>query len=449
MHVVKEVNIFIMLLGDTTQRQQLLQNTTHRPASSDSTQSIDNAYSLEHLFTALRRRIRRIVQTYNATSFYHALKMCARIFRSYASYNLNIIDEFARLLNKTTRDNKKLLTFIDQFRLQLSELRHCHSTFEAELLVTTLAIDFHENDSEQQRKHNLPSATGKFSPRSRFSKFRVQHIRQAIELKTQLKQTNEHLQTLLFDEFNANLSDLWDESEKYISTSIPFHDHHMSYVLRLIPDIALKFEYALQLCAKIFDLETTMLENIPPINQNNFPKTPPTMMTLTPRLDFNPQIQDIPQQHNPQIQNLPQQHNQQIHNVPQQHNQQIQNVPQQHNQQIQNVPQQHNPQIQNVPQQHNQHIQNVPQQHNQQIQNVPQQHNQHIQNVPQQHNQHIQNVPQQHNQHIQNVPQQRNRKKTKPKKKSRKPAPFFSADVTSASSVSSVTKFTNINQSPM
>jgi len=299
MRVIKEVYIlFIVLLGDKNQRQKFLQNTSHRAQSSDSTQSIDNAYSLEHLFTALRRRIRRIVQNYNATTFYHALKICARIFRSYASYNLNTIDEFARLLNKSTRDNKKILTFIDQFRFQLSELRHCHSTFEAELLVTTLAMDFHENDSEQQLNQSLLLSTGKFSPRSRFSKLRVQHIRQAIELKTQLKQTNEYLQILLYDEFNANLSNLWDESEKYVSTIIPFHDYHMAYVLRLLPDIVLKFEYALQLCTKLFDLETTMIENSPQINQKQFSKTSPTMMTLTPRSDYNQQVQDVSQQRN-------------------------------------------------------------------------------------------------------------------------------------------------------
>jgi len=285
-----------MLLGNTSQQQQpaLLQNALRRPSSTDSIQSMDNAYSLEHLFTALRRRIRRIVQIYDATSFYHALKICARVFRSYASYNLNTIDEFARRLNKSARDNRKVLEFIDQFRLQLSELRHCHSTFEAELLVTTLAIDFHENDlNQKQQEQNLLSSVGKFSPRSRFSKFRLQHIRQAIELKSQLKQTNEHLQILLFDEFNANLTDLWNESEKYVSASIPFHDHHMTYVLRLIPDIALKFEYALQLCTKLFDLETAMLENHPQINQNST-TTPPILMTLTPRSEYNHQIRDVP-----------------------------------------------------------------------------------------------------------------------------------------------------------
>jgi hypothetical protein len=289
-----------VLLGNPSQQQQLLQNTPRRPTSSDSTQSIDNAYSLEHLFTALRRRIRRIVQTYDAMSFYHSLKICARVFRSYASYNLNTIDEFARLLNKSIRDNKKILTFIDQFRFQLYELRHCHSTFEAELLLTTLAIDFNENDLEKQQQKNILLSTGKFSPRSRFSKFRAQHIRQAIELKTQLKQTNEHLQILLFDEFNANLSNLWDESEKYVLASIPFHDRHMTYVLRLIPDIALKFEYALQLCAKLFELETTMIENGAQTNRNNFSRTSPTMITVTPRSDYNQQTQDIPQQHNHQ-----------------------------------------------------------------------------------------------------------------------------------------------------
>ena len=262
-----------LLLGDTSQRQQknqqqLLLGTPGRPISHESIQSIDNAYSLEHLFVALRRRIRRIIQTYNVKSFHDALKMCARLFQSYASYNLNTIDEFARRLNKNARDNKKILTLIDQFRLQLSELRHCHSTFEAELLVTTLAIDFHEDNSENQQT-SLLLATGKFSPRSRLSKFRVQHIRQAIELKSQLKQINECLQVLLFDEFNANLSNLWDESDRYISASVPFHDHHVTYVLRLIPDIVLKFEYALQLCTKLFDIETTMLENYPPTSRSN------------------------------------------------------------------------------------------------------------------------------------------------------------------------------------
>jgi hypothetical protein len=284
-----------VLLGDTShrQQQQLFQGTPRRPASIDSTQSIDNAYSLEHLFTALRRRIHRIVQTYNVTSFYHALKICARVFRSYASYNLNTIDEFARRLNKSARDNKKVLSFVDQYRFQLSELRHCHSTFEAELLVTTLAIDFHENDSEQFQT-SLPIANGKFSPRSRLSKFLLQHVRQAMELKSQLKQTNEHLQILLFDEFNANTTNLWDESEKFVSASIPFHDHHMTYILRLIPDIALKFEYALQLCTKLFDLETTMLENYPQTNHNNknFTETTPVMMrTITPHSDYTQQQQ--------------------------------------------------------------------------------------------------------------------------------------------------------------
>jgi hypothetical protein len=289
-----------VLLGDTSQRQQQ-QETPHRPASIESVQSIDNAYSLEHLFTALRRRIRRIVQTYNATSFYHALKICARVFRSYASFNLNTIDEFARLLNKSARDNKKVLTFIDQFRLQLSELRHCHSTFEAELLVTTLAIDFHENDTEQQQT-DLSLSKGKFSPRSRLSKFRLHHTRQAIELKSQLKQTNEHLQILLFDEFNANITHLWDESDKYVSASVPFHDHHMTYVLRLIPDIALKFEYALQLCTKLFDLEIAMLENHPQANNKNLNETTSVMMmSFTPRSDYNQQQQqqqEISQQYN-------------------------------------------------------------------------------------------------------------------------------------------------------
>lgn len=302
-----------MLLGDTSQRQQkqqleqLPQGVSQRPTSNDSTQSMDNAYSLEHLFVALRRRIRRIVQTYNPKLFHDAIKSCARLFQSYASYNLNTIDEFARNLSKNARDNKKILTYIDQFRLQLSELRHCHATFQAELLVTTLAIDFHEDECEQQQA-SLPLATGKFSPKSRLSKLRFQQTRQAIELKTQLKKINEELQVLLFDEFSANLSHLWDESEKYILATVPFHDHHMIYVLRLIPDIVLKFEYALQLCTKLFDLETTMLENYPQTSrsnnntnmnmnsitnmsanhQNNFPATTPmTMMTLTPRSDYN------------------------------------------------------------------------------------------------------------------------------------------------------------------
>lgn len=251
---------------------------------------------MEHLFTALRRRIHRIVQIYNPTTFNNALKICARLFRSYASYNLNTIDEFARLLNKSARDNRKLLSLIDQFRLQLSELRHCHSTFEVELLVTTLAIDFHENDFDQQQI--FPGATGKFSPRSRFSKYRFQHIRQAIELKSQLKQTNEHLQILLFDEFNADLTNLWNESEKYVTTTIPFPDRHMIYILRLIPDIALKFEYALQLCTKLFDLETTMLENYPQNNRKRTPllqpPPPPMLMQLTPRTDYYQQIQNLP-----------------------------------------------------------------------------------------------------------------------------------------------------------
>lgn len=115
----------------------------------------------------------------------------------------------------------------------------------------------------------------------------------------------------------------------------------MSYVLRLIPDIALKFECALQLCTKLFDLETAMLENSPQINQqNHFPKTPPMVMTLTPRsIDYQQQIQDIPEK--------------------------------------------------------------------------------------------------------------QHQRKIKPNKKSQKPSAFFSADVTSASSVSSVTKLTNIHASPM
>ena len=204
-------------------------------------------------------------------------------------------------MKKSARDNKQILTFIDQYRLQLAELRHCHSTFEAELLVTTLAIDFHENDSEQFRT-SLPLAKGKFSPRSRLSKFLLHHTRQAMELKSQLKQTNEHLQILLFDEFNANTAILWDESEKYVTGSLPFHDHHMTYILRLVPDIALKFEYALQLCTKLFDLETTMLENYPQTNLNNknFNETTPVMIrTMTPHSDYNQQLpQEKPQQYN-------------------------------------------------------------------------------------------------------------------------------------------------------
>lgn len=291
------------MLGDTPQQQpqsqqQHSKETLIRPKSNESTKSIDNAYSLEHLFTALRRRIRRIVQVYNATSFYNALKICARVFQSYASYNLNTIDGFARRLYKNPKDNKKLSNVIDQFRLQLAELRHCHSTFEAELLVTTLALDFHEDELEQQQNRSFPAAIGKFSPRSRFSKFRLQHARQAAELKSQLKQTNEHLLILLFDEFNANLSHLWDESDKYISTSIPFHDHHMTYVLRLIPDVALKFEYALQICAKLFDLEATMSEIYPqnPSNQQSKRSqgVPTELMSIeTPRSDFNQSQQDI------------------------------------------------------------------------------------------------------------------------------------------------------------
>ncbi|CAF3589171.1 unnamed protein product [Adineta steineri] len=280
-------------LGDTSSRQQQ-QQISHRPVSNTSIQSIDNAYSLEHLFTALHRRIRRTVQTYKVSLFHEALKICARVFQSYASYNLNTIDEFARRLGKTPRDNKKVLILIDQFRSQLSELRHCHSTFEAELLVTTLVIDFHENDLEQQI--NLSSSNGKFSPRSRLSKFLNKHIKQAIELKSQLRQANEHLQILLYDEFNANTSDLWEESEKYISPSIPFHDHHMTYILRLIPDIAFKFTYALQLCTKLFELETVMLESYPQINNNKNASetTPVSMMTFTPRSDYN-QKQNQPQ----------------------------------------------------------------------------------------------------------------------------------------------------------
>ena len=281
-----------LLLGDASQQ------SLPRPRSSDSTQSIDNAYSLEHLFTALRRRIRRIMQLYNAANFYHALKICARVFQSYASYNLNTIAEFARRLSKAPRDNKKLLGVIEQFRLQLSELRHCHSTFQAELLVTSLAIDFHEEELERQQ--TLPVATGKFSPRSRLSKFRLQHARQAVELKSQLKQSNENLQILLFDEFSANLSHLWDESDKYLTGSLPFHDHHMSYVLRLIPDIAFKFEYALQVCTKLFDLEATMLETYPqnPPQQTKLSRraTPGMSINYTPRSEFNISQQGLPEQ---------------------------------------------------------------------------------------------------------------------------------------------------------
>ncbi|UJR38085.1 hypothetical protein I4U23_030765 [Adineta vaga] len=276
-------------------RQQQLQNTSHRPISVNSTQSIDNAYSLEHLFTGLHRRIRRTIQNYNAIAFHDALKVCARVFQSYASYNLNTIDEFARHLGKNVRDNKKVLLIIEQFHQQLSELRRCHSTFQAELLVTTLVIDFHENDLEQQS--NLPMAHGKFSPRSRLSKVRHKHIRQAIDLKSQLRQTNEHLQILLYDEYNANLSDLWEESEKAILTSVPFHDHHMTYILRLIPDVVAKFEYALQLCTKLFELETIMMENYPQTNRNNknpSEVTPMPTITFTPRSDYNP-MPEIPQ----------------------------------------------------------------------------------------------------------------------------------------------------------
>lgn len=287
-----------VFLGNQLQQQQaaaaLFAKSSHRPLSKDSTQSIDNAYSLEHLFIGLRRRIHRIVQTYNVTTFDHALKICARVFRSYASYNLNTIDEFARLLNKGSRDNRKLLAFIDQFRLHLAELRHCHSTFEIELLVTTLAIDFHENDLEHQPL--LPLSTGKFSPRSRLSKFRFRHIRQAMELKSQLKKTNEHLQILLFDEFNADLSYLWNESDKYVTTSIQFPDRHMIYILRLIPDVALKFEYALQLCTKLFDLETAMLDSYQQTNRRRTsPPPPPMLMELTPRMHSNRKIENLPQ----------------------------------------------------------------------------------------------------------------------------------------------------------
>ncbi|CAF1075559.1 unnamed protein product [Adineta ricciae] len=281
-------------LGDMSHRQQ--PNASHRPLSATSTQSIDNAYSLEHLFTALHRRIQRISQNYNAIVFHDALKVCARVFQSYASYNLNTIDEFTRHLCKNVRDNKKVLSVMELFHQQISELRHCHSTFEAELLVTTLVIDFHENDLEQQPV--LPVAHGKFSPRSRLSKVRHKHIRQAMDFKSQLRQTNEHLQILLYDEFNANLSDLWEESEKAILLSVPFHDHHMTYILRLIPDTIAKFEYALQICTKLFELETLMSESYPQTNRNNKNPSEPTPfppINITPRSDYN-QTQDISQQ---------------------------------------------------------------------------------------------------------------------------------------------------------
>jgi hypothetical protein len=262
---------------------------------------MDNAHSLEHLFVALRRRLRRLVQAYDAKNVYQSLRICARVLQSYASYTLNSIDEFSRRLHKDSNDYKRLLNNIDQFRVQLAELRHCHSTFEVELLVTILAMDFHENDlNEQQpspRDGHLPLSTGRFSPRSRFSKYRVRQIRHAIELKSQLKQTNENLRILLYDEFNANLSHLWDESERYLSALLPFHDHHMTYVLRLIPDVALKFECALQICAKLFDLETTMVNVHKQIDRRQDKSshrfTSELTMTDTPRSDFNVSQHDI------------------------------------------------------------------------------------------------------------------------------------------------------------
>ena len=126
---IRETKEYICYLGDTSQR--LLPLTSHRPTSNTSIQSIDNAHSLEHLLTALHRRMHRIIQNYDASSFHYALKICARVFQSYASYNLNTIDGFAQSLKKNPRDNKKVLTLINQFHHQLSELRHCHSTFES------------------------------------------------------------------------------------------------------------------------------------------------------------------------------------------------------------------------------------------------------------------------------------------------------------------------------
>jgi hypothetical protein len=69
----------------------------------------------------------------------------------------------------------------------------------------------------------------------------------------------------------------------------------MTYVLRLIPDIALKFEYALQLCTKLFDLETMMLGNQPQLNQNST-RTPPALTILTPRSEHNQQVRKVPRQ---------------------------------------------------------------------------------------------------------------------------------------------------------
>lgn len=229
------------------------------------------------------------------------MKICARVFRSYASYNLNTINEFIRRLNKTPRDNHKLLQILGHFQSQLSELRRCHSTFEAELLVTTLAIDFHEDQIENQEQNfSLQTSRGKFSPRSRVSKFRLHQIRQAIDLKTQVRRINEQIQILLFDEFNADLSILWEQTDKFIMSALPFHNHHMTYIVRLIPDVSLKLENALQICSKLFHLEATISErnNFNPTNKKKISgETTSTLLasSYSPRSDFNRSQQGIPE----------------------------------------------------------------------------------------------------------------------------------------------------------
>ncbi|CAF0738320.1 unnamed protein product [Didymodactylos carnosus] len=253
-------------------------------SAADSNNSIENAYSLDHLFLSFHKRIGRINDSYSVSTLHYALKAASRLFNTYQNISLSVVDEFVRRLKKIKE--KKVCGHLKQFLKLIEYLRKCHETLKNELLVTTLALDFNEDIlTKKNDDTNLLAISGKFSPKSRMSKYRLHYAQHALKIKEELKAVNEKLVNLLNDEYDANMNLLYDQSEKALS-GLTYYNSGMAYILRLIPDIALKFETILRLCTQLFDLESTIQLQLPPIEDSRLNQyTSPIALSadITPR----------------------------------------------------------------------------------------------------------------------------------------------------------------------
>ncbi|CAF0882330.1 unnamed protein product [Didymodactylos carnosus] len=184
----------------------------------------------------------------------------------YQNISLSIISDFVQRLKKM---KKKVYGYLKHFLKLIESLRKCHETLKNELLIITLALNFNEDVLIKKNDDtSLLAIYGKFSSKSCVSKYRLHCAQLALKIKQDLKSINEKLVNLLSDEYDVNMSLLCDESKKVLSC-LSYYDSGMTYILRLIPDSALKFETLLQLCTQLFDLEPTIQLELSPIKDNN------------------------------------------------------------------------------------------------------------------------------------------------------------------------------------